>query len=79
MVKLEKLQRLAHLESHPIYKPKDLVDWYNLRRWVLKEDLIDEYRTQAYFKRMEEVTVVQTPPDNPNLLKRIFRRLFPKI
>ena len=79
MAKIKKMERLAHLESHLIYKPKDLVDWYNLRRWVLKEDLIDEYRTQAYFKKMEEVTVVQTPPDKPNILKRIFRRLFPKI
>jgi hypothetical protein len=79
MVKLKKLLRLAHLESHPIRKPEDLIDWYNLRRWVLKENLLDEYQDQAYFKRMEEITVVQALPDKPNIFKRMFHRLFRKI
>ena len=74
--KESKMQRLAHLESHPIYKPVDLVEWYELRRWVLDEGLLDEYREQDYFAKMEEVTLIQPVPKKPNILKRIFYYLF---
>lgn len=76
--KQRRLQRLAYLDSHPIYNLKDLVEWYNLRRWVLDEDLLDEYCEQDYFVKMEEITVTQTIPKRPNIFKRIFRRLFPE-
>jgi len=74
--KERKMQRLAHLESHPIYKPADLVEWYELRRWVLDEGLLDEYREQDYFAKMEEITIIQPIPKRPNILKRIFYYLF---
>ena len=75
--KERKMQRLAHLESHPIYKPVDLVEGYELRRWVLDEGLLDEYQDQDYFIKMEEITVIQPIPKKPNILKRIFCYLFP--
>lgn len=79
MVKVKKMQRLADLESHPIYSPKDLFEWYELRKWIVEENLIDEYREQEYFKARNEITKVQPAPIRPSILKRIFLRLFSKI
>jgi len=74
------MRRLAVLESYPIKTPEDLIEWYNLRRWVLKHpDLLSQYREQHYFSCREEITKVQPPPEKPaSVFYKIWKFLFPK-
>jgi len=65
------LRRLAILETHPIRTLPDLHEWRRLRKWVIDEDLLDEYRDQDYFRRRNEITKSQLPPKNP---RSIFSR-----
>ena len=74
------LRRLAILESQPLRTPQELLEWDCLRKWVLTDpDLLEMYRDQEYFARMEEVTKNQLAPKNPlpifsRFLNFIFRR-----
>ena len=74
------LRRLAILESQPLRTPEELLEWNCLRKWVLADpDLLEMYRDQEYFARMEEVTKNQLAPKNPlpifsRFLNFIFRR-----
>ena len=66
------LRRLAVLESQPFRTPQELLEWNCLRKWVLGDpDLLEMYRDQEYFARMDEVTKNQLPPKNP---RSIFSR-----
>ncbi len=57
------LYRLALLESTPLRRPADLLEWNRLRRWVLSDpDLLRQYREQNYFSCAEEITKIETPP-----------------
>jgi len=56
--KEESLRRLAILEKGPIRNPAEWSEWNNLRRWVIDEDLIEEFREQAFFTQANEVTKV---------------------
>ncbi len=59
------LYRLALLENQPILNGQDLVDWYNLRRWVKSDDrLLQQYREQRYFSCADEVTKNEKAPKN---------------
>jgi hypothetical protein len=58
----EALRRLSVLESMPIRTPHDLVDWFQLRRWVLDNNLLKEYREQSYFSCAREITKIQHAP-----------------
>ena len=74
------LRRLAILESQPLRRPQDLLEWDVLRKWVLANpELLRQYREQEYFSQMEEVTKNQLAPKNPlpifsRFLNFIFRR-----
>ena len=50
------LRRLAILESHPLRSLSDLTEWSKLRKWVLDNELLDDYRNQDYFLCSREVT-----------------------
>ena len=59
------LRRLAILESQPLSTPQELLEWNVLRNWVLDNpELLQKYREQEYFSRMEEVTKIQIAPKN---------------
>jgi len=60
--KEESLRRLAILETTPIRTPSDLLEWNELRLWVINEGLVEEFRDQAYFAQSNEITKVETPP-----------------
>ena len=74
------LYRLAILENQPFRSPSELLEWNELRKWVLADpELLRQYREQDYFSRMEEVTKNQLAPKNPlpifsRFLNFIFRR-----
>ena len=55
----EALRRLSVLEGTPIRTPHDLVDWFQLRRWVLDNNLLKEYGEQSYFSCAREITKIQ--------------------
>ena len=50
------LRRLAILESRPVRSITDLEEWRVLRKWVLDNELLDDYQNQDYFLRSREVT-----------------------
>jgi hypothetical protein len=56
--KEESLRRLAILEKGPIRNPAEWSEWNNLRRWVINEDLIEEFRIEADIVKAGEVTKV---------------------
>ena len=59
------LYRLAILENQPIVSGQDLVDWYNLRKWVMSDDrLLQQYREQRFFSCVDEVTKNEMAPKN---------------
>ena len=58
------LRRLAVLESHPLRTTDELLEWHSLRRWVIDNNLRDEYRDQHYFSCTEEVTKNEVAPKN---------------
>ena len=74
------LRRLAILESQPLRSPQDLLEWDCLRKWVLDNpELLQQYKEQEYFSRMEEITKIQhAPKKSSSLFSRfldfIFRR-----
>jgi len=67
------LRRLAYLESFPLRSFETLQEWRRLRKWVLDNNLVEDYREQEYFHRSREITKRQYPPKNPNsVLKRMW-------
>jgi len=60
------LRRLAILETQPLRTPTELLEWNMLRQWVIRDDLLMEYRNQDFFAHAGEVTVNQLPPKNPH-------------
>ena len=59
------LRRLAVLESQPLRTPQELLEWNHLRQWVLSDPiLLEQYRDQDFFAKMEEVTKIQVAPKN---------------
>ena len=74
------LRRLAILESQPLRTSQELLEWNCLRQWVLQDPrLLEMYRQQEFFAKMEEVTKIQIAPKNPRsifsrFLNFIFRR-----
>jgi len=63
MTETEKhLQRLAVLEGMRFTTWDQVLEWYHLRRWVIANDLLNEYRQQHYFSCSEEVTKIDIPP-----------------
>ncbi len=60
------LRRLAILETNPLRTTDELLEWHELRQWVLDNDLLDEYREQHYFSCAREVTQNGLAPKNPS-------------
>jgi len=58
------LRRLAILETRPLLSTDELLEWNNLRRWVLDNDLIEQYQDQHYFSCTQEVTQNGYAPKN---------------
>ena len=59
------IERLAVLETRPIRTIRELLEWDKLRKWVIQEDLIEdykEYREQEFLRATTEITKVQTIP-----------------
>lgn len=50
------LRRLAILEARPFISTDELLEWDTLRKWVIENDLLEEYRSQHYFSCAREVT-----------------------
>ena len=63
------LYRLAKLETYPIRNTVDLLDWSNLRKWVLSDErLLHQYREQHYFSCADEVTKNEKAPQKSSSL-----------
>ena len=63
------LRRLAILENQPLCNGEELVDWYNLRKWVMSDDrLLQQYREQRYFSCADEITKNEVAPRNKRSL-----------
>jgi len=60
------LRRLAILESGPLQNTDELLEWSRLRKWVVNNDLLEEYRSQDYFACADEVTQNGYAPKNPS-------------
>jgi hypothetical protein len=74
------LRRLAALETSVLTSWDQVLEWDSLRRWVLENNLLDDYRKQHYFSCMEEVTKNEIAPKNSSsIFSRFWNRLFPKI
>ncbi|MCS5594490.1 MAG: hypothetical protein NZ730_08120 [Porticoccaceae bacterium] len=58
------LRRLAVLESQPIRTISELKEWQLLRKWVLENELLEEYRNQDYFSQSREITKNALAPKN---------------
>ena len=56
------LRRLAVLEQSVLTTWVQVLEWDSLRRWVLDNNLLDEYKEQHYFSCSEEVTKIQYAP-----------------
>jgi len=39
-----------------------VLEWDSLRRWVLDNNLLDDYKEQPYFSCSQEVTKIQYAP-----------------
>ena len=73
------LYRLAKLETYPIRNTVDLLDWSNLRKWVLSDErLLHQYREQHYFSCADEVTKIQYAPKKSSSLYSRFLTFFKK-
>ena len=72
------LRRLAILETRPLLSTDELLEWNHLRKWVLDNDLLDEYKSQNYFARRQEVTQNGYAPKNPSSIFSRFMNLFRK-
>ena len=62
--KEEALRRLAMLEGSVFTTWQQVLEWDGLRRWVLDNNLLDEYKEQHYFSCSQEVTKIQDAPKN---------------
>jgi hypothetical protein len=60
------LRRLAILEGSCLKTWTEVLEWSGLRRWVLDNNLIDEYKEQPYFTCRREITKIQYAPKNPS-------------
>ena len=59
------LYRLAILENQPIHTANELVDWFRLRKWVMRDErLRQQYREQRFFTCADEVTKNEMAPKN---------------
>ena len=56
------LHRLAVLEQSVLTTWVQVLEWDSLHRWVLDNNLLDEYKEQHYFSCSEEVTKIQYAP-----------------
>ena len=72
------LRRLAILESRPVRSITDLEEWRVLRKWVLDNELLDDYQNQDYFLRSREVTKNGFAPKNPSPMFSRFWTFFKK-
>jgi hypothetical protein len=72
------LRRLAILESSPLRNTDELLEWSRLRKWVVDNDLLEEYRSQDYFVCVDEVTKNGYAPKNPSSIFSRFLDLFRK-
>ena len=70
------LRRLAILESGPLRTTDELLEWSKLRKWVIDNDLLEEYRSQDYFSCVDEVTKNGYAPKNPKPIFSRFLDLF---
>ncbi len=60
------LRRLAILETRPLLSTDELLEWNVLRKWVLENDLLEEYKSQHYFLSRREITQTGFAPKNPS-------------
>ena len=74
----ESLRKLALLESQPFTTWDQTLEWYRLRKWVLDNDLITEYRNQHYFLCSEEITKIELAPKKSSSMFSRFLDLFKK-
>ena len=72
------LRRLAILETRPLLSTDELLEWNQLRRWVIDNNLLDEYKEQHYFSCAREVTKNGYAPKNPSSIFSRFLNLFRK-
>ena len=72
------LRRLAILETNPLRSTDELLEWHQLRRWVIDNNLLDEYKEQHYFSCTREVTKNEVAPKNPSSIFSRFLDLFRK-
>ena len=72
------LRRLAILETNPLRSTDELLEWHQLRQWVIDNDLLDEYKEQHYFSCTREVTKNGYAPKNPSSIFSRFLDLFRK-
>jgi len=70
------LRRLAILEDSCLKTWTEVLEWSGLRRWVLDNNLIDEYKEQPYFTCRREITKIQyAPKNNRSLFSRFLTLL----
>jgi len=67
------LRRLAVLEGSVFTTWDQVLEWDRLRRWVLTNNLLAEYREQHYFSCKRDITKIQGAPKNSS---SIFSRFF---
>jgi hypothetical protein len=72
------LRRLAILETRPLLSTDELLEWSHLRKWVIDNDLVEEYKSQHYFSCAREVTQNGYAPKNPSSIFSRFLNLFRK-
>ena len=72
------LRRLAILETNPLRSTDELLEWHQLRQWVLDNNLLDEYKEQQYFSCDQEVTKNGLAPKNHSSIFSRFLDLFRK-
>jgi len=71
--KEQALRRLAVLEGSVFTTWQQVLEWDGLRRWVLDNNLLDEYKEQHYFSCSQEITKIQHAPKKSS---SIFSRFF---
>ena len=62
------LHRLAILEGSRLTTWVEVLEWAALRRWVLDNNLMDEYKEQPYFTCRREITKIQYAPKKSSSL-----------
>ena len=62
------LRRLAVLEQSVLTTWPQVLEWDSLRRWVLDNNLLDDYKEQHYFSCSQEVTKIQYAPEKSSSL-----------